>query len=292
MAAFLVEVEVTNPFWRQRRQKRISELEGHFIVCGLGNTGRHAARELQKAGTPYVVVDISEDQLKSAGDAHRDVLHDMLYVVGDATLEDVLEKAGLTQARGLIAALPHDKDNLVITVVVHQRCPQMRIVSRSEDPKFAERMMRAGAHSTVSPSGIGGLRMASELIRPHVVGLLDQMLKEQEATVRVDEIELVSIGPWAGKTLQALSLKQRYNLLVLGLKTRAGANAWELRINPADQEVVPERGFLIVMGNLQDVRRARQDARAPESSDGLPRESDKFQDGPQNSGKQKPSTRV
>jgi len=261
VAAFLVEVEVTNPFWRQRRQKRISELEGHFIVCGLGNTGRHAARELQKAGTPYVVVEISEDQLKSAGDAHRDVLHDMLYVVGDATLEDVLEKAGLTQARGLIAALPHDKDNLVITVVVHQRCPQMRIVSRSEDPKFAERMTRAGAHSTVSPSGIGGLRMASELIRPHVVGLLDQMLKEQEATVRVDEIELVGMGPWAGKTLEALSLKQRYNLLVLGLKTRAGANAWELRINPRDQEVVPERGFLIVMGNLQDVRRARQDAK-------------------------------
>jgi len=148
------------------------------------------------------------------------------------------------------------------------------------------------AGSTVSPSGIGGLRMASELIRPHVVGLLDQMLKEQEATVRVDEIELVGMGPWAGKTLEALSLKQRYNLLVLGLKTRAGANAWELRINPADQEVVPEQGSLIVMGNLQDVRRARQDARAPESSDGLPRESDKFQDGPQNSGKQKPSTRV
>ena len=137
----------------------------------------------------------------------------------------------------------------------------MRIVSRSEDPKFAERMMRAGANSTVSPSGIGGLRMASELIRPHVVGLLDQMLKEQGKTLRVDEIELVEIGPWAGQTLQALNLKERYNLLVLGLKTTGGANAWKMQINPPEQVVVPEQGFLIVMGDLKDVERARQDAK-------------------------------
>ena len=103
----------------------------------------------------------------------------MLYVVGDATEEDILEKAGLSRANGLIAALPLDKDNLVVTVIVRQRFPKMRIVARSAERKFSERMLRAGANSTVSPSQIGGLRMASELIRPHVVGFLDTMLKEQ-----------------------------------------------------------------------------------------------------------------
>jgi voltage-gated potassium channel len=263
VAAFLVEVEVTNPLWRRRMQKRISELENHFIVCGLGDTGRHAVEELKKTHSPHIVVDISEDHIKSAQEAHRDVLSDLLYVVGDATLEDVLEKAGLAKARGLIAALPNDKDNLVITVVVHQRCPQMRIVSRAEDPKFAERMRRAGGDAIVSPSGIGGLRMASEMIRPHVVGFLDQMVKEQGKTVRVDEIELAKACPWVGMTLHSLNFKERYNLLVLGLKAPGVSKTLELQINPADHAVVPETGVLIVLGEIPDVERARQDAKGP-----------------------------
>ncbi len=127
VAAFLVEVEVTNPLWRRRMQRHINELTDHFIVCGLGDTGRYAVAELQKTETPYVVVDLSEDSLKKSRDLHSEKLN-VLYVIGDATEEDVLEKAGLDRARGLIAALPNDKDNLVITVIVRQRFPKMRIV--------------------------------------------------------------------------------------------------------------------------------------------------------------------
>src|SRR5438309_10084886 len=61
VAAFLVEVEFTSPFWRRRMQRRINDLTGHYIVCGLGDTGRHAVGELQKTNTPHVVVDISEE---------------------------------------------------------------------------------------------------------------------------------------------------------------------------------------------------------------------------------------
>jgi voltage-gated potassium channel len=259
VAAFLVEVEVTNPFWRRSMQKRIDELKDHFIVCGLGDTGRHAVTELQKTLTPYVVIDTSEENVKKARELHSDTLAEMLYVVGDATEEEVLEKAGLDRARGLTAALPNDKDNLVITVIVRQRFPKMRIVSRSADRKFADRMMRAGASSTVSPSQIGGLRMASELIRPHVVGFLDQMLKEQGSTLRVEEIEVGSASRWAGTALHDLNLKGQYNLLVLGLKNvSAGA---ELLINPPDNAVVPSSGVIIAMGDMKDIQRARQDAR-------------------------------
>jgi len=260
VAAFLVEVEVTNPFWRRSMQKRIDELKDHIIVCGLGDTGRHAVTELQKTSTPYVVIDTSEENLKKARELHSDTLGEMLYVVGDATEEEVLQKAGLDRARGLTAALPNDKDNLVITVIVRQRFPKLRIVSRSADRKFAERMMRAGASSTVSPSQIGGLRMASELLRPHVVGFLDQMLKEQGSTLRVEEIEVGSASRWAGTALHDLNLKGQYNLLVLGLKNvSSGA---ELLINPPDNAVVPSSGVIIAMGDMKDIQRARQDARA------------------------------
>jgi len=261
VAAFLVEVEVTNPFWRRRMQKRISELSDHFIVCGLGDTGRSAVGELQKTGTPYVVVDLSEENLKKSRDLHSERLKEMLYVTGDATEEDTLEKAGLDRARGLIAALPNDKDNLVITVVVRQRFPKMRIVVRSADKKFADRMMRAGATSTVSPSQIGGLRLASEVIRPHVVGFLDLMLKEQGSTLRVEEIEVDVTSRWAGARLHDLNLKGQYNLLILGLKNPGRSSGSDLVVNPPDNAVVSGRGVIIAMGDMKDIQRARQDAR-------------------------------
>jgi voltage-gated potassium channel len=262
VAAFLVEVEFTNPFWRRRMQRHINELAGHHIVCGLGDTGRHAVAELQKTNTPHVVVDLSEENLKRLKELHPEALHEMLYVVGDATEEDVLEKAGLNRASGLIAALPLDKDNLVVTVIVRQRFPKMRIVARSAEHKFSERMLRAGANSTVSPSQIGGLRMASELIRPHVVGFLDLMLKEQGKTLRVEEIEVKAASPWAGSALQELNLKGRYNLLVLGLKRPVAENSSDLLVNPPDNSVVGSQAIIIAMGDVKDIQRARQDAGA------------------------------
>lgn len=99
VAAFLVEVEVTNPFWRRSVQKRIDELKDHFIVCGLGDTGRYAVAELQKTSTPYVVVDLSEEHLNKLRELHSDTLDEMLYVIGDATEEEVLQRAGLERAR-------------------------------------------------------------------------------------------------------------------------------------------------------------------------------------------------
>ena len=261
VAAFLVEMEVTTPIWRRRMQKRIQELQDHLVVCGLGDTGRYAVSELQKTRTPYVVVDLSEENLKKARELQHETLKEMLYVVGDATEEDTLEKAGLERARGLIAALPTDKDNLVITVVVRQRFPKMRIVARSADKKFSDRMMRAGANSTVSPSQIGGLRLASEVIRPHVVGFLDSMLKEQGGTLRVEEIEVESSSKWVGTALHDLNLKGQYDLLVLGLKLPGAGSALDLVVNPPDHAVLPQGAVIIAMGDVKNIQRARQAAR-------------------------------
>src|SRR5438876_681823 len=131
VTAFLVEIEVTNPFWRRRMQKRISEIKGHYIVCGLGDTGRHAVEELQKTGTPYVVVEIDEDRINKVREIQPDLFGNMLFVIGDATEEETLEKAAIERADGLITALPEDKDNLVVIVVAHQRYPMLRLVARS-----------------------------------------------------------------------------------------------------------------------------------------------------------------
>jgi voltage-gated potassium channel len=263
VAAFLVEVELTNPFWRRSMQKRISELRGHYIVCGLGATGRHIADEMHRTRTHYVVVDLHEDLLKKVGETHPDLFGEMLYVIGDATEEETLSRAGIEHAKGLITALPEDKDNLVVTVIAHQAFPNLRIVARAAEQKFADRMVRAGAKATVSPSHIGGLRMASELIRPHVVGFLDLMLKDQSQTLRVEEIEIGASSPWVGSHLSEINIHAKHNLLVLAIKHSVESAAPKLWVNPPEKLVIQGGTALIVMGDVKDIREASREARSP-----------------------------
>jgi len=180
VTAFLVEGELTHIFWRRKMEKKIRELKEHYIVCGLGDTGRYVIDELQKTASPYVVIESSEEVLRRYRDQAGNG-RELLSVTGDATDEEVLAAAGLDRAVGLIAALGADKDNLVITVMVRQKSPRIRIVARCTDLRFTDKLLRAGANSTVSPNRIGGLRLASEVLRPHVVSFLDLMLKEQTA---------------------------------------------------------------------------------------------------------------
>src|ERR1700690_562375 len=262
VAAFLVEIEATNPFWRRRMQKRIGELRGHYIVCGIGETGRNVTEEMHRTGTHHVVVDLREESIKKVGETHPHLTRDMLYIVGDATEEETLSRAGIQHAKGLITALPVDKDNLVVTVIAHQAYPQLRIVARASDLKFAERMTRAGAGATVSPSHIGGLRMASELIRPHVVGFLDLMLKDQSQTLRVEEIEIDAASPWAGNALSEIRIPAKHNLLVLAAKNVGEGGAPKLWVNPPDKLIIRPGTAIIVMGDVKDIREARGEAKA------------------------------
>jgi len=257
VTAFLVEGEITNIFWRRRMQKRISELKDHYVVCGLGMTGRYAVEELQKTGTPFVVVETHEENIQKLRE-HKD-LSNLLYIIGDATDDEVLTEAGISRARGLIVALSADKDNLVIIVMVRQMNPKIRIVARCTDPKFSEKMLKAGANSTVSPTHIGGLRMASEVLRPHVVSFLDLMLKEQSRTLRVEEVEIGSASPWVGKTLAQIDLRTAYNLLPMAVK-RTSAGDSNYHVNPPDSLTIEKGMILIVIGDIKDLHRVRQEA--------------------------------
>ncbi len=254
VTAFLVEGEITNIFWRRKMEKRIRELKHHYIVCGSGDTGRCAISELQKTKTPFVVIEAQEEGVKRLRE-HPEFA-EVLFVVGDATDEEILDKAGIERAKGLISALAGDKDNLVVTVMARQKNAHVRIVTRYTDEKYADRMLKAGANSAVSPNTIGGMRLASEVLRPHVVGFLDVMLKQHGRTLRIEEIE-VGDG-WSGHTLVDLKIRHRFNLLVLATKD-AGSNA-NFVPNPPDETVVEKGSVVIVMGEVDDLHRARKDA--------------------------------
>jgi len=259
LTAFLVEGELRHLFRRSRMRKQIAELKQHFIVCGLGETGRHVVDELEKTHSPYVVVESSNEVVTRLIDSERELYHDMLYIVGDATDEKVLVDAGLDVAAGIISVLPSDKDNLVITVVVRQRNHSIRIVCRCTELSFSERMLKAGANSTVSPNRIGGLRMASEVLRPSVVGFLDLMLQEKSRTLRIEEIAVGESSSWVGTMFSDLKLNERYNLLPLAIKG-TGAREQQLIVNPPATTRLASGSVVILLGATDDLVRARADA--------------------------------
>jgi voltage-gated potassium channel len=255
VTAFLVEGEITNFFGVRKMEKRIGELTNHYIVCGLGDTGRYVVDELLKTRSPFVVIEHSEDAIKRFREHHPGAYKETLYVLADATDEEALLSAGVDRARGVIAALGADKDNLIVTVLVKQKNAKMRMVARCTDLKFADKLKRAGADSTVSPNQIGGLRLASEVLRPHAVSFLDLMLKEHAYTLRIEELP-VATSSWVGKQVHQLQLKQRYNLLLLAVKDQGST----FLANPPEDFALKQGTVLIVMGETDSIRRASADA--------------------------------
>jgi voltage-gated potassium channel len=261
VTAFLVDSEIHNLFWRRTMQKRIRNLKEHFIVCGLGDTGRYAVEELHKTGMPFVVIESHEDNIKRFKDHESGTYKEILYVIGDCTDEMTLDAAGVERARCVIAAVQSDKDNLVTTVVVRQKNPRARIVARCSDVKFADRVLRAGANTAVSPNAIGGLRLASEALRPHVTSFLDLMLREKSRTLRIDEIEITGNSSWRGKSLEEIRFRSLYHLMALAVKTTTDEGRQDFMVNPSENLSLQAGTVVIVMGDVDEIRRAREDAK-------------------------------
>jgi voltage-gated potassium channel len=249
--AFIVEGELNHIFRRRKMQKLIRDMHDHLIICGAGETGTYLAKELLRTGNVFVVIDHDEERLKRIGQ-----LGEVPVLTGEGGDEEVLMAAQIKKARGLASVLPEDKDNLLLTVTARLLNPNLRIVARCAEAGMVEKLLRHGANAAISPNMIGGLRLASELIRPGVVSFLDLMLRDQSGTIRVDEIAVVEGSPWIGKKLRELDLHGRYELLPLAVRTSDG----DMKFNPRDDTVVASGNVLVVMGDISNAWKARDAA--------------------------------
>ncbi len=177
-------------------QTQIDRLTGHYILCGAGRTGANIADLFCDMNTRFVVIDQDMETIQHLIEYARQHHRQLLYVQGDATEDESLLAAGITRARGMIAALSEDKDNLFATLTARSLNPTLRIVTRVNDERNnREKMFKAGADRVISTDAIGGMRIASEMIRPEVVKFLDQMshVREKEKTLRFTELPVCDI---------------------------------------------------------------------------------------------------
>jgi len=247
ITAFWVEGNLSHLWEKRKMERRINALRDHIVVCGGGETGRHIARELAQARTPFVMLEVDPKKER----AFQKMGRDLLYIIGDATETDVLRAARIETARGLIVCTPSDKDNLFTLLTAREINPRVRIVSLVAADESRSKLLRAGADAVVSSKSIGALRLASEMLRPTVVSVLDAMLREPGA-IRVQEITVGAAG--AGRALGSLALQERIGIIVFALRNSAKQHLF----NPPPDTALETGDVLIACATPEQVEEARR----------------------------------
>jgi voltage-gated potassium channel len=248
VTAFMLEGEFNEVRRRNKMEKKIGQLKGHYIVCGMGQIGSNVAHELAVTGRHFVMVDMNKSNLEHYVAQHPA----QLYVMGDATDNEVLLAAGIKHAVGIFALAHEDNQNLVISLSAKQLNPEVRVIARCHDVKNVVKIKSAGADEIVSPDFTGGVRMVSAMVRPNVASFLDEITKA-EGDLRMEELVIPS--RLHGKTLD-IFYQGNQEGLVMAVCTQG---KWQFK--PAADYQLHEGDVLMVMASVAARARMEEIAR-------------------------------
>lgn len=243
MTQTIIELELQNRYGKRRKKRAIMQMKDHYIVCGFGRVGRNAGFELQRAGAPFLVIDRSEERVERATG------FGMLALQADATRDDSLREAGAERAKGFIAALATDADNVFVILSAKTLNPRLTVVTRASEEDAEEKLRRAGADIVFSPYSMAGHRLAQALVRPHVVQLLDFASKTAGLDVTMEQLQVVAGSKFVSHGIGDLAAREK-GVIVLAIRKTDG----KMIFNPPAAMQVEEGDVLIVMGEGPGLR--------------------------------------
>ena len=240
----------------RRMTRQVEELREHFVVCGYGRVGSTVARELVHDGERFVVIDVNPDSLKRARD------DGCLVVEGDATDDATLRAGGIVRAKGLVATIDSDAQNVYVILSARALNPGLFVVGRASTPAAEEKLARAGADRVVSPYTMAGRRLAELAVRPRVVDFLDAALSHGELSFSLEEFHVRAGGPLEGVSVVELRERGLFVLAILAGDNRYAAN-------PPDDRRLVGGETLIASGSADALAAARaepaESGRAPKA---------------------------
>ncbi|MGH9804080.1 MAG: potassium channel family protein [Candidatus Acidiferrales bacterium] len=241
----MLEFEFKEFLGRRRMERELAKLKDHFIVCGAGRVGRTVVRELRSRGEPCVLVEMDPAQAEWA------VNEGIPVVIGSGHTEEVLQRARIEAAQGLVAAVTSDADNLYIVLTARGMNPNLRIIARASEDEATPKLRRAGASEVVSPYNFVGRRIAQILLQPHVIDFIETAFGTERMDIQIEEVEVPAGSPLAGSTLAAANIGQNTGVLVLALRHGNGT----LSFNPAAETVIQPGDCLIAIGPTEPLKK-------------------------------------
>ena len=245
---FLVEGRIRLILGRHKLDKQIGQLNSHYIVCGYGRMGRAFCRYLIQKGLKFVVVEKNEDRIPVMNTDH------VLYIAGEATIEENLLTAGINRASNLIATLGSDADNVFLVLLAKGLNPELYVVARASQNASKKPLDTAGADVVVSPFDIGARRMAHAILRPNVIRFLEFAFADESTDIHIEEIPVAESSKLVNVTLMESGIRQSYNLIILSIIKKDG----EMLFNPSADTTIGAGEKVIAVGSINSLRRLEE----------------------------------
>lgn len=246
---FMVSGTLTGVFRRRTMRKQVAELRGHYLICGFGRVGEAVAKEFAQHHAAFVVVENDP--------APIDRIAELGYpcVEGDASLDDTLVEAGIARAKGLVAAVDSDADNIYVVLSARVLNPGLTIIARAGSEESAGKLRRAGADRVVSPYSIGGRKMATLMLKPLVSDYLEVVSGVSEIEFRLEEFALNHTCEVVGRSIGALDIRRATGATVLAVR-RGSTGGFDT--NPSPDLVLEQNDVLIAIGTPPDIKKLEE----------------------------------
>lgn len=242
--AFLIEGQLLSIFKQRKMIRTVEKLSDHYIICGLGDTGIHVLEEMLKSDVNFVGIEVDEERLE-----HLEETLEFLYVEGDATDDDVLIRAGVKQAKGLVTCLSRDQDNLFVVISAKNLNPKIRVVSKAVENNSPDKLITAGADEVVLPDHIGGIRLASGILEPHLIDFISKM-QQSRHTARFAESIVQDDSKLAGIPLRESNIQGETGLVVIALRSKDGQYIY----NPSGEWTIDAGDALFVIADPRQLQ--------------------------------------
>ena len=247
LVQMITEGEIQRAMGVKRTTREIQRLEGHVILCGYGRIGRTFCEQLEQQDENFVVIEQAPERIQSAQQ------HDLLWIDGDATHEDVLVDAGIERAKAIVSTLPNDAANVFITLTARNLNESLFIVARAEYPETKKKLIQAGADRVVLPAAMGAVQMARMITHPSTVELMDLVFDKDFGEFQLDEIPIQDGCSIVGHTVAEIGTGSKFGLLIVALKQ----GDQNLIFKPSADHRFALGDTLLVMGKTADIESFR-----------------------------------
>ncbi|MBI2832919.1 MAG: potassium channel protein [Acidobacteria bacterium] len=237
---------------RRRRERMIDDLDRHFIICGYGRIGSIIVDEFRRQRVPHIVIERDSERV------HNIIESGGLAVEADASREEVLTRVGIARARGLIAAVGTDAENVYTVLSARLMRPDLFIIGRAETDDSRRKLLRAGADRVISPYQIGALQMAQTALRPAVVDFVQLATSSDNLDLMMEQVKIDGSASLANRSIVEANLRQRFGVVVIGIQRPDG----RMEFNPPPDAVMQPGDSLVVLGHADSLRELEAAAQA------------------------------